>query len=149
MFRPKSLTSPYYQWYWDNFRFVILKMFLYAVGFLLKHERFDLVFGLMSRGYYVGNVLDNPREPMQRFDIIYQPTESLGRRNQRLNFRRLSLRADMLEKRSHASGLLFEGLMQADFVLYFFNSITAFGEKRDQRWWPGHAYILSRVCATI
>jgi hypothetical protein len=53
MFRPKSLMQ-YHDWYWDNFKFIIHEMFLYAVGFLLKHERFDLVLQLMSHGYYVG-----------------------------------------------------------------------------------------------
>jgi hypothetical protein len=31
MFRPKDVTR-YYEWYWDNFKFVIYEMFLYAIG---------------------------------------------------------------------------------------------------------------------
>jgi hypothetical protein len=135
MFRPKSLMQ-YNVWYWDNFKFIIHEMFLYAIGVLLKHERFGLVLQLMSHGYYVGDALDNSRAPMQQFDIMRQYTESLTYRNKRLNLRRLSLRADMLEQRSHAAGLPLVSLMQADFVLYFFTSITAFKEGREARWWP-------------
>jgi|SRR6266446_303830 hypothetical protein len=135
MFRPKSVMQ-YNEWYWDNFKFVIHEMFLYAIGVLLKHERFDLVLQLLSQGYYVGDALDNSREPMQQFRIIYQYMESLVHRNKRLELRRISLRADMLEQRSHASGLPLVGLMQADFVLFFFSAITSFKEKKRAKWWP-------------
>jgi len=135
MFRPKTVTQ-YNDWYWDNFKFVIHEMFLYAVGLLLKHERFDLVWQLMSQGYYVRDALDNSREPMHHFGIIRQHMESLTYRNKRLQFNRISLRADMLEKRSHVSGLPFVDLMQADFVLFFFNSVTSFKENGRARWWP-------------
>jgi hypothetical protein len=135
MFRPKSLMQ-YNEWYWDNFRFVIHEMFLYAIGLLLKYERFDLVLKLISQGYYVGDNLDNSRDPMQPFSIIRQQMDSLRHRNQRLKLNRLSLHADMLEQRSHTSGLPLIGVMQADFVLFFFDAITSFKEKRRARWWP-------------
>lgn len=135
MFRPKSLMQ-YNDWYWDNFRFIIHEMFLYTIGFLLKHERFDVVLRLMSESYYVSGGFENSREPMVGFDVMRQHLESLAYKNQRSNPRRLSLRADMLEQRSHASGLPFDGLMQADFILYFFNSITALKENGRAGWWP-------------
>lgn len=135
MFRPKTLMQ-YNEWYWDNFRFVIHEMLLYTIGFLFKHERFDVVLRLMSQSYYVGAALDNSREPMREFDVMRQHLDSLAYRNKRLGLRKLSLRADMLEQRSHASGLPFDDLMQADFVLYFFNSITASKENRQAGWWP-------------
>jgi hypothetical protein len=135
MFRPKSVMQ-YNTWYWDNFNFVIHEMFLYAIGFLLQRERFDLVLQLMSEGYYVGDALDKPHEPMQQFGIIYQYVESLEQRKRRLQLNRISLRADMLEQRSHTSGLPLPGLMQADFLLFLFNSITALRDNRNIRWWP-------------
>jgi hypothetical protein len=73
---------------------------------------------------------------MQQMGVIYQHMESLAHRNKRLQLRRLSLRADMLEQRSHTSGLPLVGLMQADFVLFFFNSITSLNEKGRASWWP-------------
>ena len=109
----------YNEWYWDNFKFIVHEMFLYAIGILPQYERFDLVLDLMSQGYYVADALDNSREPMEQFGIIWQPIQSLTYRNKRLNLNRISVRADMLEKRSHASGLPFVYLMQADFVPLF------------------------------
>ena len=135
MFRPKSVMQ-YNDWYWDNFAFIVHELFLYTIGLLLKQERFDLVSQLMSNGYYVGDALDNPNEPMSKFGIIRQHLDSLKFRNQRLQLNRLSVRADILEKRSHASGLQFVDVMQADFVLFLFDAITAYTEKGGQRWWP-------------
>lgn len=135
MFRPKTVMQ-YNEWYWDNFKFVIHEIFLYTIAILLKHERFDLVLQLMSQGYYVGDALDSSREPMQQFGIMWQPMESLTYRNNRSKLNRISLRADMLEKRSHASGLPFVYLMQADFVLFFFNSVASLQEPGRRRWWP-------------
>ena len=135
MFRPKNLMQ-YNDWYFDNFAFVILELFLYTVGLLLKHERFDLVSGLMLNRYYTGDATDNPNDPMRKFSIIRRHMESLNFRNKRLRLNRLSVCADMLEKRSHASGLRFVDLMQADFTLFLFDAITAYKEKGDQRWWP-------------
>jgi hypothetical protein len=135
MFRPKSLMQ-YNDWYWDNFRFVIQEMFLYVSGLLLKRERFDLMVQLMSQGYYVGDASGDPYEPMQKFSIIRQPMVSLRYRNERLKLNRLSICADMLEQRSHTSGLRLDELMQADFVLFFVDAITSLKENRRARWWP-------------
>jgi hypothetical protein len=85
---------------------------------------------------FFSGLLGDAREPMQPFNIIRQYMQSLEHRNRRLKSNRLSVRADMLEQRSHASGLPFVYLMQADFVLFFFDSITSYREKRTQHWWP-------------
>jgi hypothetical protein len=135
MFAPKDLRQ-WYDWSFDNFRFIIHEMFLYTVAFLLKQERFELVMQLISQNYYVGDAIVNLHEPMQPFSIFYQGLGSLVTRNQRLNPRRLSLRADLLNQRSHTSGMPFSSVMQADFVLYFFNALTSYKEKTRQGWIP-------------
>jgi hypothetical protein len=135
MFRPKSI-SQWNQWFWDNFKFIVHEMFLYAIAFLLKHERFDVALNLMSQGYYVGDLAENRRNSMEPFSIFDQHLESLDHRKQRLKLNRFSLRADMLEKRSHASGMPMNGLMQADFVLFLYEALTSLKEKRMQSWSP-------------
>jgi hypothetical protein len=39
-------------------------------------------------------------------------------------------------ERSHTSGMPFSGVMQADFVLYFFNALTSYKEKTQQGFIP-------------
>jgi len=135
MFRPKSI-SQWNAWFWDNFKFIVHEMFLYTIAFLLKHERFDVALNLMSQGYYVGDMAESRRNPMEPFSIFDQHLDSLEHRKQRLKLNRFSLRADMLEKRSHASGMPMNGLMQADLVLFLYEALTSLKEKRSQSWWP-------------
>jgi hypothetical protein len=133
--RPRSV-SQWNRWFWDNFKFVVQEMFLYTIAFLLKHERFDLVFSLMSQGYYVGDAAEDARNPMQPFGIMRGHLESLSIRNQRLKLNRLSVHADMLEKRVHASGMSLSGLMQSDFILFMYDALSSHKERRRQLWWP-------------
>ena len=62
--------------------------------------------------------------------------QSLEYRNKRLNLRRLSVRADMLEQRAKASGVTFRQLMQADFVLYIRDCLDTLKSGGYQSWWP-------------
>src|SRR5688572_17234818 len=72
----------------------------------------------MSNEYFVAEIPDLGREPMVYFDIFCQPVRSLRWRNKRLQLRRLSLRADLLKERCKGTGLTFQHVMQADFVLF-------------------------------
>jgi hypothetical protein len=111
-------------------------MFLYTISLLLKREHFDLVLQLMSQEYYVGDTVEYGNQTMQPFGIFWRHLVSLDHRNQRLKLRRLSLQADMLKQRSHTSGLTFNDLMQADFILFFYDAITSSKGKRSQKWVP-------------
>jgi hypothetical protein len=60
--------------------------------------------------------------------------KSLRYRDQRLNLRRLSVRADLLNQRISGTGLEFWHLMQADFVLFMRSEIEQKGIF--SMWWP-------------
>jgi TIR domain len=134
MFRSSSRTSST-DWDFDNFRFIVHEMFLYAIALLIKAERFEAVAELLGAGFYLGDAAEDTSEPIANFGIFRLFMRSLEARNQRLDLRRLSLRGDLLEKRSHSSGLSFRYLMQADFVLYLRSSVLAAASKMRQ-WWP-------------
>jgi hypothetical protein len=132
-FRPDSVTQ-WLDYQSDNYKFIIHEMFLYSIAILLKYERFDATAPLVQDGYYVR--VPDDSEPMQSFEVLRQDIVSIRRRNERLSLRRLSLRADLLEQRSHTSGLAMMDLMQADFLLYFSSAIASLKEDRNQGWWP-------------
>src|SRR4051794_26628369 len=114
----------YSDYYWDNFKFVVHELFLYTIAILLKEQRFDLLLQLISEGYYVDDALD-PSRPILEFGIVRQHMSSLKHQNDRLKLNRLSVRADLLERRSHTSGLPLHDLMQADFILFIADAIRA------------------------
>jgi hypothetical protein len=143
--RPKGVLSCN-GWDFDNFRFIIQELFLYAVASLLKYESFDAVSYLIRQPYYRNSTFNNNNAMM--FSEITQEMESLNRRNDRLKLNR-PIRVNLLKKRSEATGCDFQQLMQADFVLYVRDCLDVLryqGEKDfpHQRWFADTMIFIER-----
>ncbi|MFC2073148.1 SEFIR domain-containing protein [Chloroflexota bacterium] len=123
-------------WDYDNFRFIIHELFLYAVTCLLKYECFSSVSHLLNYDYYVERNLEYGRNAMVPFTIFGQPVKSLLHRNDRLKLRRLSIRADLLIQHSKASGITDRQLMQTDFVLFIRDAFDSIRRGTHQDWSP-------------
>jgi len=134
MFRPASVTS-YQEWDFDNFKFIIHELFLYAIAIFVKSEQFQQASTLLSRRYYMPTNSDYGRDVMVSFPVFRQYMKSLKYRNNRLNLRRLSLRADLLKERCQTTGIGFRYLMEADFVLFIRSELSREGPQ-DIIWWP-------------
>jgi len=131
IFEPKGATA----WRdFDNFRFIIHELFLYAIVILVKLERFQQASMLLSQRYYVPGNSDYGRDVMVSFSVFRRYMESLEHRNKRLKLRRLSLRADLLKERCQTTGIDFRYLMQADFILFI--RADLYDEKPFDRWGP-------------
>jgi hypothetical protein len=133
-FRPVQVTS-WSDWDFDNFHFFNYELILYAVAALIRSNRLAEVADWLGRHYYIGEVASDAREPMIDFTVFNEHIGSLEYRNQRLKLGRLSLHADLLEQRSHSSGIKFNNIMQADFLLYLRDQLTESTDWR-RRWWP-------------
>lgn len=122
------------EWDFDNYKFIIHELFLYAIAILLKLERFKQANTLLTQQYYLAGNSDYGKDGMVSFIVFRKYMKSLEHRNKRLELNRLSVRADMLEQRSKSSGVEFRHLMQADFVIFMRAEI----ESKDDYscWWP-------------
>lgn len=116
----------------DNFKFIVHELFLYTIAIFLKYERFEQTNYFLQNQYYVSEISDYGGEDMAGFPVFRKYIHSLDHRNKRLELRRLSLHADLLEERSKSSGLEFKYLMQGDFVLFMRSEI----EDDYSGWWP-------------
>ncbi len=121
-------------WDFDNFRFLIHELFLYALSVLLKHDRFDQANCLLEERYYLPGNSDYGRDVMVNFVVFRKHMMSLEQRNKRLGLSRLSVRADLLKERCNGTGIDFRYLMQADFVAFMRAEVAAASEH--DRWWP-------------
>ena len=132
----------------DNFRFIVHELFLYAVSVLIKYERFDQANYLLQTKYYLKSPLYHHQQSvMVGYGVLSRSTASLDQRNTRLNLRRLSLRADLLESRSNSTGIDFKYILQGDFVLFMRSEI----DKHDSyiHWFPITLVYLSRINRTF
>lgn len=120
----------------DNFKFIVHELFLYAVATLIHSECFDGVAHLLRQYYYVVPNASRGQDAMVPFSNIYDHLHSLNRRNERLQLRRLSLHADMLKSRSSPHGLPFWQIMQADLVLFVRDCLDCLRSDRWQSWIP-------------
>jgi hypothetical protein len=133
MFRPVNV-SQWQEWDFDNYRFIVHELFLWVLAIFLKHERFEQASMLLREHYLLPGNAEQGGEVMVNYFIFQQHLNSLDRRNQRLNLRRLSIQADLIKDRCIGTGVDFRYLMQADFVAFMRGEI---GSKIEtSRWWP-------------
>lgn len=146
LYRPEHVTN-HQETDFDNFKFLVHEIFLYAVAISLKSERFDTVQALLSNPYYVNGRVAYGQSGAFGYSVFREYVRTLDHRNQRLSLGRLSLTADLLKDRSKTSGLDFHQIMQADFVLFL--RATQNGE----RWFPetllyaSHSYAAFEIFA--
>jgi hypothetical protein len=100
----------------DNFRFIVHELYLYALAILLRHERISQATYLLEQQYYVYNT--GGREPLVSFEIFRHYLPSLDKRNKRLGLSQVSLCGTLLKERCPGTGIDFRHLMQADFVAF-------------------------------
>ena len=135
MFVPESQRT-WQETDFDNFRFIVHELFLYAIASLIKYQRFEAVAHLTRYDYYVERNRRYGNNLMEPFTIFNQSIRSLLQRNDQLQLRLLSPRATLLEERSHTSGLDFNKIMEADFTLYITDCLNCVQEGTRQKWVP-------------
>lgn len=115
---PPEGVSRYAEWGFDNFKFIIHELFLYALASFIRYERFESASYLMQNEYYVQGNSEYGRDVMVPFNVFLNDMQSLIYRNSRLKLKRVSIRADLLSERCKGIGLELRHLMQADFILF-------------------------------
>lgn len=131
---PPQQVHDYSEVDFDNFRFIIHELFLYALACFIRNERFESAAYVMSNDYYVPGRSEYGRDIMVPFNVFHKPMRSLEDRNQRLKMNLLSLRADLLKQRCKGIGIEFRHIMQVDFILF----LRSYLDRPDGfwRWWP-------------
>jgi len=131
--KPSHITH-WTEWDFDNFKFIIHELFLYVLAILLRNDRIDQTNCFLQEQYYIPGQSEYGRDVMVSFAMFREPLRSLAHRNKRLNLRRLSVRADLLNERCSGTGVDFRYLMQADFVAFMRAELEA--TERMVSWWP-------------
>lgn len=133
MSRPSNINQ-WKEWDFDNYKFIVHELFLYALATLLKYDRLDQANYLLQQQYYVSENSDYGRNVMVSFTVFRQYMISLKYRNDRLHLNRYSVRADLLKEQCVGTGIDFRYLLQADFVAFMRSEIEEINEYR--RWYP-------------
>lgn len=112
----------------DNYKFIIHEIFLYAITVCLKYSKLNIVTQLLDRSYYVTS--RRAAAYLSSYECFYKDVGSLNQRNQRLQLNRISVSADLTNDLNNTSGISFSSLMQTDFLLFIRCEIHS------GHWWP-------------
>ncbi|TGK41239.1 SEFIR domain-containing protein [Leptospira andrefontaineae] len=130
----QKVPGSFRKWDFDNYRFIIHELFISLIAVLLKYERFKTVANFLSRRYFFTS--DTTESSMKHYSIFRHHLPSIKNRNTRLKLGRLSLHADLIKERTQLSGIDFNSIMQADFVLYIRGLLDSIRNKEGSLWWP-------------
>lgn len=130
MKRPSHINQCH-QWDFDNYKFIVHELFLYTLAIALKYENFSQAEVLLGQPYYVPTFSERENEPQCCYTVIHMYMQILEHRNKRLQTQRISIRADKLYERNAGTGINFQSILQADFVMFMRASL-----EEGQQWWP-------------
>ncbi|MCC5915616.1 MAG: TIR domain-containing protein [Balneolaceae bacterium] len=127
--RPERMQS-YREWDFDNFRFIIHELFLYANACFLFQQAFNFANYLLSNQYYYQNI-NYGKSDLLKYPIFRRYLKSLEEyRKRRIDTNRISIHSDLLKSRSEGSGISFNKLMETDFIMYLRSC------RGDRYWYP-------------
>ncbi len=132
MNRPPE-TSSWSRIAFDNYRFIAHELFLHILSMLIQSSQIDAADYLLGTPYITNDDSSGSRKAMS-FGAFRIPTESFDLRNRRLDSKRTSLRADLLEQRARNTRNQFSQVMEADFVCFLRNEIIKGNTMKV--WWP-------------
>jgi SEFIR domain len=120
----------------DNYKFIIHEMLLYCVIILLQKERFQEVATLGQEHYFIEKDSVSMDATTASFTTFYQTLKSLESRNERMKLNRTSIHSDLLKERCVGTGISFDRLIQADFLLFITDSLQSIIYGKYQAWHP-------------
>lgn len=126
-------TGSYYEWSFDNYRFIAYELYLYAIAIFIRHSRFEMAASFMTEEYYIGKSRHYGQEQMIGSSAFMHIMRAIDHRNQRLKTMWLSPVGNLIRDRCKGVGIEFHQLMQADFILYIRYELQ---DNRFARWWP-------------
>ncbi|WP_444938504.1 SEFIR domain-containing protein [Microbulbifer sp. JMSA002] len=136
MGRPENVNQCHL-WDWDNLKYIVHELFLYCVAALVKEQKFDVLAILLQQRYFISKDEDYGRNTMRGFGVFRNHLEAFEHRKNRLKLNRKSVHADLIKEFSTGTGITFDYIMQADFLLFIADSIRALSDQEwGQEWWP-------------
>ena len=123
MFAPQGIQS-YYPSDFDNYKFIIHELFLYAVSVLTKYERFDQANYLLRHQYFAADRTGYGSGETRNFAVFLKPVRSLE----------TGVQGELLNKRCNSPLIKPRHIMQSDIILF------VRGEIEKTTWWP-HTFV--------
>jgi hypothetical protein len=135
--RPSKALNQYYEWDFDNFRFVAYELILVFFAVLIKEGRFKEFKTLTDRQFYIKNNGNNAAST-EDYTAYNHHLPSLAHRNQRLSLNRVSVLSDLMKERYTAGAVTFDDIIYADLIAFLRDAVIALNSAEGfvPSWYP-------------
>lgn len=121
---------------WDNYRFFCYELILYVVATFIRYGRYNEVAQIVDTTYFYNS--NTKRQTDGGVAMFNQYVATLEeRRKNRLQLRRVSVTADLIQARAQGGAVSFDNLIEADLLLHY---MTLMSPPRDTKYWQGDVW---------
>lgn len=132
MYPPAGVTTWQDRWF-DNYRFILLELFIYLISLLIKYKRYDEIDLLLDEHYYYST---NLGRGSTSYAVFGHPIDTLDHaRNKRLQLRRVSVSGELMKERSNLKEIPLNDIAQTDVILLL-RSVLPDNPPDDGSWFP-------------
>ncbi|GEM_PF-6103578 len=143
---PQGFSGAFNDAQFDFFKFLGHELFVGTVAIFIREEKWDFIGELLAQQLYVPN---HSNGDLISFDEISDFVWWLRYRNDRLQARRVSIHADMLNERYTKSPLMefvvFQDFIDADYFLYLRGEIDRAGDSFSIEWRAWSVLYMKRI----
>ena len=119
---PPPTVNRWYEYWYDNFKFILYELFLYLITSIISNKRFQETNIFLGEYYYFSTKSGPQKSSYIEFN---RHIESLDvTRNRRLELNRTSVAVDQIRERANFKSVSFEEIMQTDFLLYLRSRVS-------------------------
>lgn len=129
--KPTKEMDRYNELWFDNFKFINYELFLYFITILIKSKKLECIDFFLNEEYLI-NSFNVETKRFIAFNSYIKVLEE--NRKYRLQINRFSVTADIFHDAANIKEVLFEDIMQTDFILCL-RSVLAL-HKDGLRWFP-------------
>lgn len=129
-------TSRFFEWQFDNHKFLTYELFLYCIACLVKYDAFDAIGYLVRQNYMTKPAFRDDTSSMRSFSTFHRTLDSLDEWNRQHGSRMYSPLASLLHERGDIDDISFEDIMQADTILFIRSLVDDRQGRNAQGWYP-------------
>lgn len=131
----KGNVNSYKECDFDNFKFIVHELFLYANTCLLKNQAFEFVNYLLQKRYYF-DYTSTGKYDLYHYNHFRQYIKSFKFRSTRTNTKEGFIHGNLLKTQSEGSGITYRKLMETDFILYLRSCYDSSKSQERLFWYP-------------
>ena len=121
---PPSGVSYWQDWWADTPCLFLYELFLYLIAILIKEDKFESLRNIFSAQFLLPDIQMSRGRDFVPYSEFWGHSIALGRKNERLNPKRIDINGDFIKERATRSDIPFTEVMQAELLILVIGFIS-------------------------